>query len=192
MKKLIWLVVLIVFTFLIIIATNSKTLTDQQVHKMIDEGFSESNNILFHKERVDNGLVVFYGDYEINNTLGARFMKKKLFGWEATFDRGGGGLGSPVDNISSIFFPKMDKKSPFPLLMGLITNSEIAQIEVEYKYGRDTEKVKGKTILGKDRYIWFAFVEEPKEKTIYKIMGYSSTGELLETIEEESVHLPKN
>jgi hypothetical protein len=76
MKKLIWRVVLIVFTFLIIIATNSKTLTDQQVHKMIDEGFSKSNNILLHKERVDNGLVVFYGDYEINNTLGARFMKK--------------------------------------------------------------------------------------------------------------------
>jgi hypothetical protein len=159
---------------------------------MIDEGFSERDNIIFHKEKVEHGLVVFYGDYESSNTLGVRFMKKKLFGWEATFDRGGGGFGSLVEHIHSIFLPKMDKKSPFPILMGLITNSEVKQIEVEYKYGGDVKKVTAKTIQGKDRYIWFAFLDEPKEKTTYKIMGYSSTGDLIETIEEESVILPKN
>jgi hypothetical protein len=192
LKKLSWIAALIVFTFVIWGATSSKALTEQQVHKMINEGFTERDNIILHKEKVDHGLVVFYGDNEINNTLGVRFMKKKLFGWEATLDRGGGGFGSLVDNIHSMFLPKMDKKSPFPLLMGLITNSEVKQIEVEYKYGGDFKKVTAETIQGKDRYMWFAFVDEPQEITTYKIIGYSSTGDLIETIEEESVILPKN
>lgn len=192
MKKISWIAVLIVFTFLIISATNSKSLSDQQIHKIIGEEFSSKNNILIHKEKVDNGLVVFSGEYESKNSLGVRFIKKKLFGWQATFDRGGGGFGSPVDNIHSIFLPKMDKKSPFPILLGLITNSEIAQIVLEYKYGNEVKKVKAKTIQGKDRHIWFAFVDEPKGETTYKIKGYSSNGDLVETTEEESIHLPEN
>lgn len=40
----------------------------------------------------------------------------------------------------------MDEKSPFPILLGLITNSEIAQIVVEYKFGNEVKKVKAKTI----------------------------------------------
>lgn len=192
MKKLSWIAILIVFTFLIISATNSKALTDQQIYKMIDEGFSASNNILLHKEKVDHGLVVFYGEYETNNTLGVRFRKKKLFGWEATYDRGGGGFGGTLNNIHGIYLPKMDRKSPFPMLLGIITNSEIAHIEVEYKYENDVKKIKAKTIQGKDRYLWFAFVDEPRGETTYKISGYSANGNLIETTEEESIHLPKN
>jgi hypothetical protein len=192
MKKLSGIAVLIVLTLLIISATSSKALTDQQIHKMIDEGFSESNNIILHKEKVVNGLVVFYGEYEINNSLGVRFMKKKWFGWQATYDRGAGGFGGPLNNIHGIYIPKMDKKSPFPILLGIITNSEIAQIEVEYRYKNDFKKIKAKTIQGKDRYVWFAFVDEPKRETIYKIKGYSSNGDLVETTKKESIHLPKN
>jgi hypothetical protein len=192
MKKLGWIALLIGFAVLIISATNDKVLTDQQVYKMINiEGVNESNYLILHKEKVENSLVVFYGDYKINNSLEVGFMKKKLFGWEETLDRGGGGFGIPNHNISSIFLPKMDKKSPFPLLMGL-TNGEIAKVEVEYSYRGDFKKETAKTIQGKDRYFWVAFVEEPRETTIYKIMGYSSNGELVETIEEESVHLPKD
>jgi hypothetical protein len=191
MRKLSWIAVLIVFTILMISSTKSRDLTDQQIQKMIYEGFSESSNLLIHKEKVDHGLVVFYGEYETNNSLGVRFMKKELLGWQATFDRGGGGFGGPLNNIHGIYLPKMDKKSPFPILFGLITNSEIAHIEVEYKYGNDIKKIKAKTIQGKDRYLWFAFVDDPKVETIYKIRGYSSNGDLVETTEEESIHLPK-
>jgi hypothetical protein len=71
-------------------------------------------------------------------------MKEKWFGWQATYDRGGGGFGGPLNNIHGIYLPKMDKKSPFPILLGLITNSEIAQIEVEYIYENDIKKKKAK------------------------------------------------
>ncbi|MFD2445497.1 hypothetical protein ACFSO7_16165 [Bacillus sp. CGMCC 1.16607] len=192
MKKISWIAAFVIFILLKISVSNNKTLSDQQIHRMIDEGSSDNSNIIFHKEKVTNGLVVFYGNFKNTNSLEARFLKKRLFGWAATFDRGGGGFGSSIENIHSIYLPKMDKKSPFPMLLGMITDSKIAEIEVEYIYGGDVKKVKAKTILGKDRYIWFAFVDEAKKETTYKIKGFSSNGDLIETTEDYSVHLPTN
>lgn len=53
------------------------------------------NNII-HKEKMENGVVVFYIPDNMNNNvdeeysaLGASFIKKTLFGWTETLDRGG-------------------------------------------------------------------------------------------------------
>lgn len=193
MKVLSLISILIVcIVLLICVVNNNKSLTEQRIHELIDEGFSKSDNILLHKEKVDNGIVVFYGDIENENTLGVRFIKKKLLNWEATYDRGGGGFGGSMESISSMYLPRYSSKSPFPLLMGLISDRKIAEIKVEYKYKGVVKEVKAKTIQGNDRYIWFAFVDEPLERTIYTINGFSKQGEMVETVEELSIPIRGN
>jgi hypothetical protein len=187
MKLFRFICILLTFMFILFACNKSKTLTEQRIHEMIDEGFSKSNNVLLHKEKVENGIVVFYGDNDVKNAFGVRFIKKTLFDWEATYDRGGGGFGSAMENIDSIYLPKYTKKSPFPLLFGIITDTNIAEIKVEYNYKGDIKEIQAKTIKDSDRYIWFAFVNEPLEHTIYTIKGYSKSRNLVETVEEVSI-----
>ncbi|MBU8907486.1 hypothetical protein [Desertibacillus haloalkaliphilus] len=143
----------------------------------------ERIQLLIHQEKVDNGVVLFY----VPNITGegedieARLIEKTLLGWEASlFHRGG---GSSLHAIPTIFLPKMGDKS---LLFGFYPNSNIDEIKVEYKHEDVLKEVQAKAIENKERHIWFAFVKQPKVKTVYTIKGFSN-GELVETVKEESM-----
>lgn len=62
---------------------------DQKVYDFIHEGFTNNEKtLLLHKEKVDEGMVLFYGNLSTPTYLGARFVKKRLFDWVATMDQG--------------------------------------------------------------------------------------------------------
>ncbi|WNF38382.1 hypothetical protein RJD24_08160 [Bacillaceae bacterium IKA-2] len=142
----------------------------------------ERIDILVHQEEVDNGVVIFYvpnikGEKQKVN-FEARFIQKKLFGWEETYDRGGT-IGTLKDNLYSMYLKKYSKKSPFPMLFGEFTNPEIETIKIEYE--NDTKVIEAKIVENNGKHFWFAFIEEDKIK--FTIKGYSINGELLEKVE---------
>ncbi|OIJ14251.1 hypothetical protein BKP35_07050 [Anaerobacillus arseniciselenatis] len=165
----------IVFLLLLVGCNNEKEFSEILQDERIQ--------LLIHQEKVDNGVVLFY----VPNTTGdgeaieARFIEKTLLGWEASLLHRGG--GSSLLAIPTIFLPKMGEKS---LLFGFHPNNAIDEIKVEYKHGGVLKEVEANTIENKERHIWFAFVEQPKVKTIYTIKGYFN-GELIETVKEESI-----
>lgn len=183
MKKIFFVIVAMLFLLVGCSKENSlnQILKDDRIDRLI------------HQEEVDNGVVLFYvkkfkGYESVNFSLETEFVKKTLFGWKKTMDRAGFTDSSQLE-IFGQYANKFDEESPFPMIFGRITNPRIEQIKVEF--GDKPKEIRVKTIRGKEDYIWFAFVEEPKEKTIYTIKGYSKNGEVVETFEIESVHLPK-
>ncbi|WP_349409847.1 hypothetical protein [Pseudalkalibacillus sp. SCS-8] len=145
---------------------------------------------LVHQEEVDHGVVLFYvpaitSEEEPAARFEARFIKKTLFGWEATFDRGGTSSGVDDTKLFSQYIQGDEGDSPFPLLFGEVTDLTIKRIVIQYSDGVETE---AKTVQNNGEHFWFAFVDEPTEKMKYTITGFSEDGEVVETIEEESIH----
>ncbi|MBB6451651.1 hypothetical protein HNQ94_000072 [Salirhabdus euzebyi] len=143
---------------------------------------------IVHKEVVDNGVVIFYvpnreGEDSAKVDFEARFIQKNLFGWKATYDRGG--TTATLDtNLYSQYLMKNSDKSPFPLLFGEITTPKITTVKIEY--GNETKIKEAKIVENKGKKFWFAFIEEPKEKIKYTIKGYSKSGQVIEKAEQEA------
>jgi peptide methionine sulfoxide reductase MsrB len=181
------IITLILFLILILFLRSNN---DKELNAILQD---ERIRTIIHQEEVPNGIVIFYvpnikGDGTAEASFEARFIKKTITGWKATLDRGGTS-GTLDQDIYSQYLTKFDSKSPFPMLFGEITNPNIEKIMVQYQDGQKVNHVK--TIKEKGEHIWFVFVDEPKEETTYIIKGFTSSGQLIETIEEESIHLPK-
>jgi len=188
----------IFISLFILLVGCSKELSDERITEMKNEGFSEGvgwsyDAPIIHKENVEDGVIAFYEQKGPTNALGAMFIEKTLFGWEATNDRVEGGLKNPRKSIRTLFAPKLEEgnNSPFPILFGLIEEDSIKEIQVEYQYKGNLKEVQGKTIHAEGRYLWFAFVDEPNTEITYIIKGYSNEGDLLETVEEVAIVLPE-
>jgi hypothetical protein len=189
LKRLLILLIITSILFLLLIQF-LRSNNEKELNAILQD---ERIRTLIHQEEVPNGIVIFYvpnikGDGTAEASFEAKFIKKTITGWKATLDRGGTS-GTLDQDIYSQYLTKFDSKSPFPMLFGEITNPNIEKIMVEYQDGQKVNHVK--TIKEKGEQIWFVFVDEPKEETTYIIKGFTSSGQLIETIEEESIHLPK-
>jgi hypothetical protein len=186
LKRLLKLLLITLVLFVILIQF-LRSNSEQELNAILQD---ERIRTLIHQEEVPNGIVIFYvpnvkGDGTAEASFEARFIKKTITGWKATLDRGGTS-GTLDQDIYSQYLAKLDSQSPFPMIFGEISNPNIEKIMVEYQDGQKVNDVK--TIKEKGEHIWFAFVDKPKEETTYIIKGFSSSGQLIETIEEEAIH----
>ncbi|WNF35228.1 hypothetical protein RJD24_12200 [Bacillaceae bacterium IKA-2] len=160
---------------------------NEDIHQILLD-FGGYNEIL-HKEVVEHGVVVFYipniksPDEEVSaSELGAIFIKKTLFGWEGTFNRGGYSTSIP-ENFTSKYLPQFgtENNSPFPILFGEIINPEITQMNIISDENNILHEAK--VITTGYHKIWFVFLDEEKQLD-YEVQGLSYTNEIITSISD--------
>lgn len=140
---------------------------ENTIEEALNVDNKHSINIL-HQEEVSNGVVVFYNKPNKDN-LHAHYIKKKLIGWEYVY----GGVQSDVSlgiekrGFVVNSFSKV-KNTPFPMLYGIVGDSEISKIRV---IGTELKREYEAKIVGENN-IWILFMEEFDEES-YDIIGVS-------------------
>lgn len=153
--------------------------SDEGHLQIIDE---RGDTHIIHTEEVGNGVVVFFipdineGKY---SGVEASFIKKTIFGWKGTHDRG---EHSWVDNdeLSSQFLYKSDDKSPFPMLYGAINNPNIKEVKIINLYNNNL--IQAKIVENEEQRLWYVFLKQPKKETEFEIQGLTDDGEVVTSI----------
>ncbi|MGN7358518.1 hypothetical protein ACTHPF_13175 [Paenibacillus sp. SAF-054] len=143
---------------------------------------------------VENGIIVFYKQ---NQSINAEFVRKTRRGWKWGY---GGGHTIPsypngVDTnkidtyLSYQYFPGTDDtefgSSPFPMLFGVLKNSNVSNIVVKDLVNNN--EIKATIINGNQDYrIWYVFIDKDQDKK-FIISTISDEGKVIadKTINEE-------
>lgn len=143
---------------------------------------------------VENGIIVFYKQ---NQSINAEFVRKTRRGWKWGY---GGGHTIPsypngVDTnkidtyLSYQYFPGTDNtefgSSPFPMLFGVLKNSNVSNIVVKDLVNNN--EIKATIINGnQDFRIWYVFIDKDQDKK-FIISTISDEGKVIadKTINEE-------
>lgn len=172
-----------ILIYSILITMLSGCSSDQGYIEILDE---QGYNSIIHTEERENGVVVFYiEDYMNNNAdedysaLGASFIKKTIFGWTETLDRGGhSSSGSP--ELTSQYLYKSDDDSPFPVLYGVINNPKIKDIRIINL--QNNSFFEAEIIDNEEQRIWYYFPKKPKKDAEFEIQGLTDDGKVLTSI----------
>jgi hypothetical protein len=182
-----------ILTFSILIILLSGCSSDKGYLKIVNK---KGDKNIIHTVKAKNGVVVFYIPDNMNNSpdeeyssLSASFIKKTIFGWKETLDRGGHSL-SGKQELTSQYLYKSDDKSPFPMLYGVINNPKIKNIRIIIL--QNNTPIKGKIINNKEQRIWYSFLNQPNKVTKFEIQGLTDDGEILTSIFNDDLLLSNN
>lgn len=143
---------------------------DKTIEGAIEKTGRRGSEVIY-QEKVNGGVVVFTKRITGNtNTIDAGYVKKGLLGWKWIW---GGGFSG----YSGQYFQAVSG-TPFPMLIGDISNEQIAAVKItdtEHKNSKET-KIVGS---GNDR-VWFTFLDK-SDGPAFEIEILSDVGKVLDT-----------
>jgi len=134
---------------------------------------------IFHHEKVENGMVVFYEpDIGGASSVAASFVQKTSSGWQETKGNGGHSIDPNAFTTSQMIL-QSNEDSPFPVLFGEITNPDVEEVKI--KLGKT--EMQPKMIHTQGHRIWYVFVDESAKYSTFLIEGLSKDHEVIDTLE---------
>ncbi|WP_067842203.1 hypothetical protein [Amphibacillus sediminis] len=179
MKKKIFIILAIA---LIVIVSIKIFSGERNIEKLLENPSSSMINIL-HKIETNDNLIVFYQQFE-NKDLSVAWIEKKIFGYKLVNSMVQGEIDYTLDrNGLTISNSPIENKNFFPIIFGLIGDSNIKNIKV---IDSINEITKDATIIDNDTYrLWYidssVFYDLKSRITISVI---SNNGEVMKEFED--------